>query len=117
MTLKKLIAKVDAIKPNSFSDNAKVQWVNEVEGKVQTDIFLRSPENTVQYTWAADKETELLVSAPYDKLYQPYLSAMIDFANGDYKSYQNNTEMFNKHLREFARWYTDNCRPADEEHI
>lgn len=42
MRLVTLINKVDAYKPNSFSNEQKTDWVNEVEGKVYTDVLLMS---------------------------------------------------------------------------
>ena len=42
MRLVTLINKADAYKPNSFSKEQKTDWINEVEGKVYTDVLLMS---------------------------------------------------------------------------
>ena len=40
MTLDSCIQSVDEIKPNAFSNETKTKWINEVEGMVQTEVFL-----------------------------------------------------------------------------
>lgn len=190
MTLKELIKFVDDIKPNAFSAAAKTMWVNEIEGKIQTDVFLMAIEDILQYTYEdtltnasvyfpdsktmafietpkltpggkikisglsiytgnnsrterkilsvegnnvifadgtftdtgetpdactidySGKDIELLVNPPHDKLYRAYLTAMIDYANGEYDKYGNTMQMFNQYYNEFVRWFMVNYRPA-----
>ena len=81
-TLKGVIAAVDEIKPNAFSDAAKTEWLNECEGLVQTEVMLLDIAECITYD--AQTDAELLVRPPHDKLYRAYLIAMIDFANGEY---------------------------------
>lgn len=113
MTVSEVLNMVDDIKPNAFSDDAKVAWLNEVEGMVQTEVFLWAPEEIITYTCEENKDTPLLVEPPHDKLYWPYLSAMIDFANGEYNKYQNTMQLFNSSFKEFMRWFATHYRPAD----
>lgn len=108
-----IIARVDEIKPNAFSPEAKTEWLNECEGLVQTEVFLFAPVEIIRYRWPADRDKPLLAAAPHDKLYWAYLAAMIDFANGEYNKYQNTMQMFNASYGEFMRWYALNYRPAD----
>ena len=60
-----------------------------------------------------DKNREMLVAPPHDKLYRSYLTAMVDFANGEYEKYDNTMQMFNANYGEFMRWFAMNYRPAD----
>lgn len=113
MKLKDVISRVDGMKPNAFSNEVKVGWVNELENMVQTEIFLLAPEEMVEYTWEKNAESELLVKTPYSKLYWIYLSAMIDFTHGEYKKYEKTMELFNTWLMEYQSWYARNFRPAD----
>lgn len=113
MTIAKVLAAADAVKPNAFSEEVKLQWVNEAEGMVQTDVLLRAIDDVVTYEWPTDENTELLVKPPHDKLYLAYLIAMIDFTNGEYNKYSNTVAMFNTHLSEYAAWFQRTYRPAD----
>ena len=113
MTVSQAIARVDEGKPNAFSNHTKTVWLNEIEGMVQTEIFLFNPVDVVQYDYTQDKDRELLVNPPHDKLYPAYLEARIDFANGEYSRYQNSMQLFNSFYGEFMRWYANVYRPAD----
>ena len=114
MTLSDVIALVDEIKPNAFSPEAKTAWINEVEGLVQTEVWLTAVEEVVHYDYTVDAGAELLVHTPHDKIYWAYLSAMIDFAQGEYNKYQNDIQVFNHWYREYMRWYAMRYRPADQ---
>lgn len=122
-TLKSVIDYADEIKPNAFSAAAKTQWVNECEGLVQTEVLLWGSAEIITYSYEADKEKELLVSPPHDKIYWAYLTAMIDFANGEYNKYQNTMQMFNSFFGEYMRWFSlvyhpaDGCRAAPQYYI
>ena len=114
-TLQSVLEMIDSIKPNAFSDEAKTAWVNEVEGLVQTEVFLLAVEDVVQYRWPADSGAILLAKPPHDKIYWVYLSAMVDFANGEYDKYANTMQMFNQFFGEYMRWYARTYNPADGE--
>ena len=113
MKLKNVISRVDGMKPNAFSNEVKTGWVNELENMVQTEIFLLAPEEMVEYTWEENAESELLIRAPYSKLYWIYLHAMIDFTHGEYDKYSQTMQMFNAWLQEYQIWYARTFRPAD----
>ena len=115
MTLSKVIQMVDDIKPNTFSDATKTGWINECEGLVQTEVMLIAVEDVVQYDYTTDADATLLVAPPHDKLYWAYLTALIDFANGEYNKYQNTMQLFNNYFGEYMRWYALQYRPADGE--
>jgi len=120
LSLEKIMAKiynvlryVDDVKPNRFEDATKVQWLNEVEGYIQTEVMMLALADVVQYDPEKDMYTELLVKPPHDKLYSLYLCALVDFANGEYDKYNNTMQMYNKFLGEYIKWYTRVFHPAD----
>ena len=112
-TLKDVIDEVDEVKPNPYDNDTKTRWLNEIEGKVQTEVFLIASVDVIQYTYATDQNVQLLVDPPHDKLYGVYLAARIDFANGESKKYQKTMQLFNEFFDEFVRWYARNYSPAD----
>lgn len=116
MKLSQIISFCDAIKPNAFGHEAKAIWISECEGIIHTEVFLLQPEDFEPLP-TDGTDVQLSVKPPHDKLYQYYLCAMIDFANGEYDKYQNTLAMFNKCLNEYCRWYCDNLRPADGQAI
>ena len=116
MKISELYAYIDTVKPNDFGEAVKNVWLNEVEGAVQSQVMLLAPEETVVYAYDpsdAQTDAELLVGAPHLKLYYAYLTAMIDFANGEYTNYSNTLTLFNTFWNEYAAWYSLNIHPAD----
>lgn len=113
MTLKQVIDHVDSVKPNAFTYDQKTRWINEIEGQVQTEVFLFSWDNITQYDWESNQNTELFVKAPYDSIYDYYLQAAIDFHNGEYDKAQNTLEWFNAKYDAFRKWYVETYHPAD----
>ena len=113
MRLKQLLRFVDGLKKNSFSDEVKTAWVNEVEGMVQTDVLRLSLEDVVQYGGADDQDPELIVQPPHDRLYRYYLEAMICYEQEEYDRYENCMQMFNRNLNDYVRWVAETLRPQD----
>ena len=83
MKLQSLISTVDSLKKNTFTDEVKVSWVNEVEGLIQTDVLRISIDDVVQYT--IDQDPTLIVKPPHDRLYRYYLEAMICYEQEEYR--------------------------------
>ena len=113
MTVSELIAYVDSVKPNAFSDSDKLVWLNEIEARIQTEVMLRWQGEMEQYALPEDKDTELLLSPPHTEVYRYWLQAMIDFENGEYDKYQNTSGMFNTAWSAFVAWFAESYRPAD----
>ena len=113
MTLKELIAQTDALIENTFTPEQKTAWVNEVEGYVQTEVLLLALDGVEQYSYEADKDKELLVRPPHDKLYRPYLLGQIQFHQQEYAAAQNSMALYSSYMSEFMRWFARVYRPAD----
>lgn len=110
MYLQDLISWINNMKPdNRFSDEEKIVWVNEIEGRVQ-EAFLQPPE--ILYEWETDKDTELILSTPHDSIYRHYLRAQLSYANEEYDIYQNEMEMFNSCWKDFLLWVCNHVKPA-----
>lgn len=103
MKAQDIIDRVDRVKPNAFANEDKLMWLNEVEGKVQTEILLKRIDDVKQLGSVMD---ELIVPFPYDSLYDFYLQAMVDFHNREYNEYVNTSELYNQKWKEFEMWYT-----------
>ncbi len=105
MILQAVLDMVDKIKPGNPYDTAtKIQWLNELEGDVQSRLLKTAPQEIIQYT-EADLDATLLIPVPHDKVYWMWVSAMIDFANGEYQKYQNTLQMVNDAYDKYAKWF------------
>lgn len=104
MTIEKILDAVDALKPNPYTDDQKTSWLSRCEGQIQTECYLMPVEDVLVYDYTTDSGVTPLVPPPYDRLYESYICAMIDYANGEYNKYQNTMAMFNSDLSAFNRW-------------
>ena len=118
MTLREIIEKVDRLKPNQYEETDKVDWVNELEGKLIEEVFSRGidyaeyvPADFTGYKWETDADKVLLVPNQFSDIYIKYLFAQIDFHNAEFTRYNNSTMMFNAVYDEFAAYWRRNHIP------
>lgn len=103
------------ISPTNYPDALMLQFINECEGKIQTE-FLRISEIDCQRYTEDDLDKPLIVSPPHDKLYYTYLCAMIDLTNGEYNKYQNAIVIANSFMAEWAAWFNRTHRRDGREY-
>ena len=115
MTLFEAISQVNNLKPNTYSHTDKVLWLSTLDGIIKTQI-IDTHEGAEQvefngYDEDTDLSTELLVPAPYDSVYVLWLSAQIDFANGEYDRYNNGVLAYNDAYTAYANHYNRTHMP------
>ena len=99
MTIQSLINKVQEEKPNTFQTNKYLEYITEIEADVADQVNMDIPVYTED-----DLDAELIVPAPYDRLYVSYVKAMIDYANEEYASYQLNQMQHVQDFTDFVNW-------------
>ncbi len=132
MTPNKAIEIIDKLKPNSYSEEDKLRWINELDGLVKRLVFQwdekyiqelktqhKSGELTEetykelmdkmkQYVYPDDMDKELLIPAPFDDSYTLFLEAKIDYHNREFANYNNSATMFDSQFSEFKKDYIRN---------
>lgn len=113
-TIREVIQRACDLRPNAFSEEQLVRWLALLDGQLAGDVFLMSIEDMrdLEYTWEKDAESEVLVSFPHDNIYDHWLCAQIDLANGEYDRYNNDMTVFNACLDEFTAWFARTYHPA-----
>lgn len=115
MTIGEVISKVDALKPNTYTMEEKIDWLSTLDARVKSQIIdtheCVEPIYFYGYDILIDQETELLVPAPFDEMYQRWLEAMIDYNNHEYDSYNNAIILFNKAYDDYKSQYTRTHMP------
>lgn len=106
MTIAEAIAIIDAIKPNSYTVAEKVAWLSSLDGRIKNEVLDRYEDETEfeEYS-ASDTSTELLVPAPYDRIYEYYMAGEIDRCNGEITLYNNDAALFNSAFSGFRNYY------------
>lgn len=129
MTPNKAIEIVDRLKPNSYSEEDKLRWIDELDGTVKKLVFqwdekyIKDVEEqykreeiteeaykeiidkTKQYAYPEDMDRELLIPAPFDNVYTLYLEANIDYHNKEFAHYNNTAMMFEAQFGEYKKAY------------
>ena len=112
------ISKVDDLKPNRYDEEHKVGWLSNLDLRVKNEIIDThegaSETSFTGYNLDVDKNTELLVPAPYDEMYIHWLMAQIDLANGEYNKYNAEITMFNTEWEDYAKHYNHTHMPITQ---
>ncbi len=100
-----LINTVRDIRPALLDDSVYLLWISTIDGRVDTDIFDKSPSEAKRYTPEdISCNTELLIPAPFDICYVHYLCAQCDNANGEYDMYANDYALFNAAFSDYEKY-------------
>lgn len=112
--IREIIDRVDDTKPNAFQAATKMAWIAELDGKIALDVMMMDIAEVRQmhYIYPDDLENEPLVSFPHDSIYEQWLGAKIDYANGEYNKYENSKEQFNASYGNFVRWFATMYEPS-----
>lgn len=114
MKINDAISRIDSLKHNTYSESDKVAWLSEVDWDVKKNVLDTHEGNEVEFTGYddnIDRNTELLIPAPYDKAYLLWMEAQIDYYNGEYDKYNNALEMFYAAYGEFKSNYNRTHMP------
>ena len=103
MTPNKAIEIIDRLKPNIYTDEDKLRWINELDGMVQRLVMQK--DEIAQYSYPEDMDRELLIPAPFDDSYTLFLEAKIDYYNREYGNYNNSATMFEAQFSEYKKDY------------
>ena len=117
MKISEAISKVDALKPNTYTPEDKIDWLSSLDARVKTQIIDAhcgcEPVYFYGYDGLNDQETELLVPAPYDEMYLRWLEAMIDYHNSEDDRYNNAIMLFNNAYEGYKKHYTRTHMPRN----
>lgn len=103
MTPNKAIEIVDRLKPNAYSEEDKLRWLNELDGMVQRLVM--QDKQVTKYAYPDDMDRELLIPIPFDDVYTLFLEAKIDYYNREYANYNNSATMFEAQFNEYKKDY------------
>lgn len=115
MTIIEAINTIDALYPNTYSQEQKKAQLSKLDGVIKRDIIDKhegSEEVTFNgYDENTPQDTVLLVPAPYDDIYIFWLQTWIDYWNGEMGRYNNSTSMYKTAYSNFERAYNREHMP------
>ena len=115
MTIIEAIAYAERAHPGGASDADVLRWLAALDGRIKHEL-IDTREGAESVTLAvlddtADAATELLVSAPYDELYEHYLDAKIYHARGEIERYNNAIAVLGEVYAAYAAHYNATHKP------
>lgn len=105
MKVSEALEKVKERKPNAYDDHMLLEWLNEIEARVQRELMDTPPEGILSYTITDHMEHELLLPKPYDVMYLNYIIAMIEFNQQEYEAYNNTVDLVNSQFADAQNYY------------
>ncbi len=119
MTIMDAIYRIDAIKPNSYSQSEKIKWLSTLDATVKREIIdTHEGGEGIEfggYNENTELATELLIPHPYDDIYLRWLESQIDYANGEYGKYNNSIAMYNTAYVAFTNYYNRTHMPISKQ--
>ena len=108
MTLTEAIRRIDALKPNKYTNAEKTAWLSSLDHQIFNDIVSthEHPLMDAFQPYETGAEVTLLAYPPYDEeLYPAYLGMMIDRANAEFDRYNQAAVIYNNALLTFRNHY------------
>lgn len=106
MTAKNVIARADALRENSISEEQKAEWLHTFDCEIAEMMGKEAPENT----WPYDRDL-LLTEKQFENVYVLYLCTMISYYFGETSQYENDSALFNAAYAKARAWWIRNHRP------
>lgn len=121
MKVNEMIARVDEIRPNAFSETIKLEWMQELLAKVKEEVWdthedIQTEDLYVKYSRTEDEinmNSEINVPASHMDFVEYWLMGKIDLANTDYERYSNSLVLFNSAYLNYRQWYNRNYMPKE----
>ena len=117
MKIIEAINKIDALKPNNYSQEDKIKWLSTLDGIIKNEIIdTHEGGSDIVFNGydISSLETELLVPPPYDEIYIKWLEAQINYNIGEIGKYNNSMSMFNSAYSTYERYYNRTHMPIEK---
>lgn len=99
MTVQNVLDRVYELRPELYDDAGLLQKLLGLENMILTEIHFTHPLEDIGYG------THLVVSSPYDDIYEQYLLAQIDRNDMEIEQYNQDMQLFNGTYQEYAARY------------
>ena len=102
MTVLEGIHEFDSLKPNSFSQEQKLRWLDRLDQFLQKTVLDRYPLRKQALT-LGDLQRELLLESPFSEGYLYWLEAKVRYFSQDVEGYNGAMGMFRGILEDWQR--------------
>lgn len=109
MTVPEVLMEIGRVKPHQYTPDTLTRWLSELDGRVWEDLlsnYLPEEQKPAFPYSGGDALTQLLIPFPHDDIYIKWLTAQIDFHNGDFERYNNAMMMWQEQYQGYLDSYT-----------
>lgn len=111
-SINEVIERVGRVKPNAVDQREQANWLMELDGQLYEELTKAdTPDRVPPREWPEDGDKPLLIPSPYDRVYDLYVTAMIEFYLREYGNYNNTVSLFNEMMRTFRSRYRQSHLP------
>ena len=115
MKIRDVLDYVIELQEPAFSETVLLRWLNQVEAEIQTEVLLLAVDGIVQYSaedLKAESNTELIVPAPFSKLYEDYLLWRIALGQGEAERANNLETIYRESYLAYVRFVCGTIDPG-----
>lgn len=116
MKIKDALSKIAATKPSQYGDEIQVEWLAQLDETIRIEI-MQGEGDPISYDPDTDMDTELLVPAPYDVIYNTWLKAQIDGSNNETARFNNDMLLYNTQYTSLADWWIREHMPSQKTYV
>ena len=103
MTALEAIHELDSLKPNTFSQEQKLQWLDRLDSFLYETVLKRYGDLKAAAPVPGNPDRELLMEAPFDEGYLHWMESKIHYFNEEIDRYNAAVRMFQSVFEDFQR--------------
>lgn len=112
-TLAEVITRVDALVENSYTNDQKTSWINDLNSKIYTDILLVSEYDYETLVYDTHSASELVVDPAHEEIYVSWLAAQIYLHQHEYTEYNAFIDIYNQQWENYMCYIAQTYEPAN----
>ena len=103
MTVLEAISEFDSLKPNTYSQEQKIRWLDRLDSFIRSSILSRYPGTKLDLLKLGDPRRELIMGGSYQEGYLYWLESKIHYFNEEQERYNGAVRMFRAVFEDYQR--------------
>lgn len=103
MTVLEAISEFDSLKPNTYSQEQKICWLDRLDSFIRSTVLSRYPGVSLDLLKLGDPQRELLMGGSFQEAYLYWLESKIHYFNEEQERYNGAVRMFRAIFEDYQR--------------
>ena len=113
MTALEAIHEIDTLKPNTYSQEQKLLWLDRLDTFIQKSILNRYPGRKAPTPVQGDPDRMLLMEPPFDEGYLHWMESKIHYFNEEIDRYNGAIRLFRGIFEDYQRKLNEGAMPEN----